>query len=546
MSEQQSDIAEARLILTKHGFRGIVELLLHPVLVPLYVIAAWVKSLWESRILLWGQWSRYHGFHASNAINSLFYRTQWININRYGQLSRSPIVGLGDYSLSNWWHLSSLASYIYANAGAVTTLLGTLFWALSHLIWFQTTNWSWVLLITAIVLFSSTAYLMAFARQNYQILGWMWLPIAFYGLLNDQIVIAVLAFFAAALMGLTALFVSIILVFAHVLYTGSFNLLLVLLPAVAVTTLKFIPILKTGGLKSSVFMIGKLIGFFHVDVRYKRKSMRIGFKNTYFLLLYAFSLFLILLDTGNMPVLLSVVYCLFLLNQLFIRFADDQSLIILFVGVAAAEGLGMGGWLSLAGILIAANPVPFMLDGGDYKNRDNLSKPYEYKPFDTEPLLSDLRFFLDVRPGSRVLFAFDDPGDDYRKIFDGYRILLEAPLVIAAEKEFHLFPDWYAVSQTNYKDAPSFWGRDISIVIKNMLFWKADYVIIYQDSDTELDPSWKVSEFKEVSKFSWAKQEKYMRGVKPYSGKTPDWWLLKYQGAVSDSGSGSGSSTGTA
>src|SRR3972149_4205653 len=90
LSNLQSDVAKLKAIISKLGFWGFVELLFHPILVPLYVIPAWVRSLWASRILLWGQWSRYHGFHAQNAINNLFYRTQWININRYGHLSKSP------------------------------------------------------------------------------------------------------------------------------------------------------------------------------------------------------------------------------------------------------------------------------------------------------------------------------------------------------------------------------------------------------------------------------------------------------------------------
>ncbi len=529
MSKQETEIAKAKDIIRKLGFRDIVELLLHPVLVPLYVIPAWAKSLWTSRILLWGQWSRYNGFHAHNAINYMFYRTQWININRYGQQSKSPIVGLGDYSLGNWWHLSSLASCIYANAGAVTTLLGTLFWVLNHLIWLQTEScWWWVLLITTVLMFSTTTYLMAFALQNYEMLVWMWMPIALFGLLNNQIVIATFAFFAAALMGISALFVSIFIIIAHVFYTGNIYLLLVLLPAVAATTFKFIPILKTGGLKSSVLMVGKAIGFFHVDVRYKRKSMRLGLFNIYFLLLYAFALALIWRDTVNPPVLLLTIYGLCLLNQLFIRFADEPSLMVLFVGVAVAQVLkGAGGWLSFVGLVIAANPLPFIIVGG-YKKEDRLCGLHEYKPFDTESLLSDLYNFLDVRPKSRILFAFDDPGDDYGKVFDGYRVLLEAPLVVAAEKEVHLLPDWYAVAETNYSGAPNFWGRTPGEVYANAKKWNADYVIIYQDSGSEIDGSWN-KHFLVISEFDWGYWIKGLRGQSLLTAnkEPPKWWMLQ-------------------
>ena len=38
---------------------------------------------------------------------------------------------------------------------------------------------------------------MAFVRQNYQILGWMWLPTALYGVSSEQWALASFAWFAA-------------------------------------------------------------------------------------------------------------------------------------------------------------------------------------------------------------------------------------------------------------------------------------------------------------------------------------------------------------
>ena len=100
------------------------ELELYPVFVICRVPVTWFKSLWGARILLKGQQSSYMGFNPRNAINSLFYQAQWINSDRYGRTGRSPVIGLGSYSLKNWFHLPLLASYIYAHARAVTTLAG--------------------------------------------------------------------------------------------------------------------------------------------------------------------------------------------------------------------------------------------------------------------------------------------------------------------------------------------------------------------------------------------------------------------------------------
>ncbi|TAN42073.1 MAG: hypothetical protein EPN22_13540 [Nitrospirae bacterium] len=528
MSEQKAEIAKAMDIISRLGLRGVVELLFHPVLLPLYVFPAWIRSLWASRILLWGQWSKYHGFHAHNALNCLTYRTQWININRYGRISKSHTLGLGGYSIANWWHLSSIASYIYANAGAVTTLLCTIFWVSGHLLWLQATSWKWVLILTTILMFSTTSYFMAFARQNYQMLSWMWLPIALYGLLNGEMVIAIFAFFAAALMGITALFVSVFMVIALALQKDNLYMLLVLLPALAVTVFKFMPVIKTGGLRSSLFMISKAVGFVHFNARLKRKAMRFNLFNLYFLLLYGISLSLIWSGSERVPVLLLVAYLLFLMNQRFMRFADEESVIMVFVTVAMSYALmAPASVVVVFGLIAAVSPLPIVLSWPKPKASGSFLRLIDYSPFDITNLYEAIQKFLSVPQGARILFAFNDPIDEYEKIFDGQRFLIELPLVVASEKQIHLFPDWYAVSETNYPEAPSIWGRDPVAVERNAKYWGAQYVIVYQEAG-DLESQWN-EKFDLVSVFSWKDWEAELRGDVLWYGysKPPVWFLLK-------------------
>lgn len=509
--------------LGKLSRRDGLEILFHPVIVPIAIIPAWAKSLWASRVLFWGQWSRYPGFHAHNAINSLFYRTQWINIDRYGRLANSPIVGLGNFPLSNWWHLSSLASYFYAYAGAVTTLLGTLFLVFSHLIWLQSANWIWVVVVTAVFFLSSTAYVMAFARQNYQILAWMFVPIGLFGLVNGQWVVGAAAFLLAAMLGVTAFVVCAYLVLIFAIYSANFQMLWTMLPAALAVSIKLLPLFVKGNTRESLLNMGKLIGLIHVKVRYKRKSMRLNLFNLYFLMLYGISLGLIWIAKQEIPIFLFGSYLLFLLNQRFMRFADDQSMILTVVVAAVLEVLvAPFNWLALLGLVVAVNPILKPLQAGGYVS------PQIFTPFDTEPLLKKLRDFLSIPSGAKVIFAFDEPQGEYEKIFDGYRILLEAPLVVAAEKNIHLFPDWYAVFETNYEGAPSIWGRSVEEVRQNMNYWQADYAIIYQDSGSELSSIWRDA-FEVVSEFDWLTvfDEECVRGIIAKPLNSPQWWLLK-------------------
>lgn len=508
----------------KLNFSEWLQIFLHPFLIPFTMIPAWSKSLWNSRILLWGQWSRFHGFHASNAINSLFYRTQWININRYGQLGNSPIVGLGNFPLSNWWHLSALASYLYANAGAVMTLLGALFLVLSHLIWIQSASWVWVLIVTGLFLFSSTAYVMAFARQNYQILAWMFIPVGLYGLLNGQWVVAAAAFLIAAALGVTAYVVSIYLVLIYAVYSSNYPMLWLMLPASIAVSIKMVPLFVKDNARESLMNMAKLIGLIHVKVRYKRTSMGFGLFNVYMLMLYGLSLSLVWLAKQEVPIFMLGAVVLFLINQRFLRFADDQS-VVLFVAMAAVVEVLIApfNWLALAGLVILLNPVLKFFQAGEYV------VPIIFSPFDIEILLIKLREFFDcISSGERVLFSFNDPQGVYDNIFDGYRILHEAPLAVAAERKIHLIPDWYAVMETNHDAAPPIWGKSVGEVRRNMNYWQAKYAIIYQGSGTQLSSEWR-DQFEVVAEFDWLSvyEEKIILETISKSLKPPKWWLVK-------------------
>jgi len=510
--------------LEKLNFDNWVQILLHPVLIPFAMIPAWFKSLWNSRILLWGQWSRYHGFNAQNAINSLFYRTQWISINRYGRLANSPIIGLGKFPLSNWWHLSSLASYFYANAGAVTTLLGLLFLVLSHLIWIQSASWVWVLIVTALFLFSSTSYIMAFARQNYQILAWMFIPVGLYGLLNSQWIVAAAAFLIASVLGVTAFVVSIYLVLIYVVYSSNYQMLWLMLPASIAVTIKMVPLFVKGNARESLMNMAKLIGLVHVKVRYKRTSMGFGLFNVYMLMLYGFSLGLVWLAKQDVPIFMFAAVVLFLINQRFLRFADDQSVVLTVAMAAVVEILiAPFNWLALAGLVIVLNPILKFFQAGEYV------VPIISSPFDTEKMLIKLHDFFDcISSGERVLFSFNDPQGVYENIFDGYRILYEAPLVVAAERKIHLIPDWHAVLETNHENAPPIWGKSVDEVRSNMNYWQANYAIIYQDSGTQLSNEWR-DQFEVVAEFDWLSvyEEKIILETISKSLKPPKWWLVK-------------------
>jgi hypothetical protein len=510
-----------------------LELFFYPIFLIWRMPIAWTKSLWEARILLNGQWHRYMGFHPKNAINSLFYRTQWINLDRYGRKGVSPILGLGQYPLKNWFHLSLLSSYIYANAGAVTTLLGTLFWVFSHLIWIDSVGPLHVLVITMILFFSTTAYAMAFARQNYQILGWMWLPMALYGVSSEQWALASFAWFAAGMAGITPVFFAVPIMIMMSLMSESWLPILVLIPALILTASRLLPLILEGGLSSALTNIAKMIGMTQRKVRYNREMNRLGIFTLYFFGLYLFSSLIFWWMSDSPPILLLLGALLFLINQRFLRVADEQSLIVLVSSLFVFTSMQFDAqWLTLVTLWIALSPMGFFLSIQQLKEESGVTKVLINAPFDFTKLQAGLNAFLAPVPeGQRIYFAFNDPDNRYSNIFDGYRVIHEAALCLAADKEVHIFPDWYAVAETNFEGAAQCWGRSVREVVSNCERWDANYAIIYQEAGSNIDPLW-LDGFQCLSEFDWADYLHFLRGacLWPKDKPTPKFFLLRRSG----------------
>lgn len=515
----------------KRGVLGVLELIFSPFLTPIFLVPAWLKSLWNSRVLLYGQWSKYHGFHPRNAINCFFYKTQWLNLDRYGRCGISPVIGLGNYPLSKWFHLTMFSSCLYANAGAVVTLGGTLIWVLSHLVWLSVASWQWVAVVTLLLFFSSTTYAMAFVRQNYNILGWMWLPIGFYAVATNQYALAAFMWLLASFASFTAVVTVTIMLFFMTIFERDLFIGLTIVPALLKLFFHFLPLLRTGGVVSSIFNTAKLIGLVSKkQTKYKRSSAILSHLNVYFIFLYGLACIFLWIGTGNFPRYPVIAFIMFILNQIKFRFADEQSIVMFLSGIGAFTLMQYprGGALIFS-ILFLLNPAPFSLGVGCLKRGRGFFPIDALKPFDHSFLLFAMRKFLSpVEKGSRVLFAFNDPMDLYDSLFDGYRVILELPLFVASERGFSLFPDWYCIAETNYKNAPDCWGRTIEDVLRNTNQWGVKYTIIYTLDSAQLEDGWS-KYFDIVGEFDWSDWTDLFGDSLPW-GQTesvPKWWLLK-------------------
>jgi hypothetical protein len=528
------------------GAAGLVEALLYPVLTPLFVALAWARSLWAARVLLRGRWERYRGFHPQNALTSFFYASQWLNLSRYGRGGRSPVVGLGDYPLSRWFHISRLSSCLYAHAGAVCTLLGTLSWIVLHLIWLDALAAAWVTAVVGLLFCSSTAYAMAFTRQNYNILGWMWLPIALYAVHQSQWTLAALAWLAASLASITVVAAAVPLMAVHAWAGGGFEPLLALLPALVKVASHLLPSGAGGESKRALGVMGRVIGALPTGVRYRRTSMRLRPFSAYFALIYAAGCALLWLDHGA-PLLPLAALALFLMNQVWLRFADEQSVIVMFASVFVAHALlSQPSVLAVIALVVVLNPLPVFLGLCSSERDGTVVRVQPQAPFDHYPLQCALdTFFATVAAGRRVLFAFDNPDDIYENVFDGYRTLLELPLYVCAARGVHLFPDWHAVAETNYPGSPDFWGRTPDDVLANAMRWQATHAVVYVDAGNGLDAVWARHGFECVGTFDWSPWAAALSGHALWrAARPPCWYLLRVPEPVT-AGSDANRSGGT-
>ena len=501
-----------------------LRVFLYPIFLIIEIPAAWIKNIYYSQRILKGNISNYIGFLPYNSICSLFYVTQFINLKREGRAGHSKYLGLGDYSLSNWFYHSNLALKIFSKAGALSTLYGVIFWNLSNFLWLKEVSYIWVITLVIFFFISSTSYSMAFARQNYQILAWMWLPLALFNTFQGNFIIASILWMIIAALGITPIVLSIPSIFLIAINNNSFYPII----EIFFTSIIFLPrlflIFKSGELIKSILNTSKWLGFLNHQTKYSRTIKGINIKNIYFLAIYLLPIICIYLTNGEISIFLICIVIQFILNQTKFRLADEESYYVLFstwlllVCINSEPSIFL-----LISFLIAINPL------GVFLSIQHLGEPIlNFKPFDHTVITKPIdNLFSFIPTEERIIAAFRNPENKYENIFDGYRTIIEAPLYIAAKRKIHLFPDWYAIYETNYLGSPDFWGIEPYEVKNNCIKWNSKYALIYQETGTKLNSKWNAN-FTLISEFDWGKYLSFFE-IKPWPKNvyTPKWFLLK-------------------
>jgi len=522
----------------RYGYINLTRIVFYPITLLLWGPYRLFVTLWNARVLANGKWSNYIGFKVDTSINHLFYWTQAVNIDRYGRNGVSPHLGLGDYYLGKWWHLSLPSTYLYKSWGAILPLYSLFAWLSIHFLWLDGTSveYLWGFIVLGLALIGTTFFAQAFSMQNYNAAGWVFFPLGVWGLVNGHYLIAALTWMAAGFGSMTVVVLASMLTILFIFQIGSPIVLVTIFPAGFKLLLHLYwgrrideNAKKKVNLKDSLSQIAKAIGLINVGIKYQRKSSKkLSLTFIYFLLLYLQYGLIQWVVEGQYVWLWLGGVCIFITNTLFARFADPQSIYIMMFSLATFMTLTQQNIWLLISYWFVVSPIPNVFGDGSREKMPDTPKPL--KPYCIRQLIECLeKFLVKVNSNEKVLFAFDDPNNTYENIFDGYRVLFEAPLYVATEKRIHMFPDWWAVLDNNYCGAKEFWGRDVMSVNKNVKEYQPDYVIVYQESGSKLCEDFPNNGYTLISELDWNRLANELEFEKPWldTCSTPKWWLLK-------------------
>jgi len=465
-------------LVDRYGSKELFLLVFYPIFLPLIMLKETSLSVYNIiKALLSYQWSFLSGNDQNNAYNNFFYYIQDYNIQKFGRYGKSNLLAGGHFSLKNWFHTTPFSLRMQASFGTTFIMFFAMcFWLLSWVVLYQGSPNLWILL----VVFFSTLFFATFIEiQNYNILGWMLYPIFLIYLRNENYLVLSIVLFLIALSSFTAFFIASILVVISSIYMEDYYLLLCLIPGGIKWVIPVLISMKEGALAK---MIGAIGG--HEKVKYSRQSdkniniqklylfgMQLAFL-IYFILLYRFSI---------ASILLAIVIGLFIINETFVRFADQQSFYLAYLSISVFCLLETNeiDFRLLAIYVLSIYPVYGLMLNVAPRGKSFIS-PGIRKPFSTEKTIRDLQsLYKDIPEKSKLLIAYKNPDGQYGNIFNGYRIFNEPLQYAATLKNICLLPDWYMVFENNKEnDDESFWVSCESDAVNYMKKNDIEYLLV--------------------------------------------------------------------
>ena len=465
----------------KFGRKGVIAIFLYPLIILPMTMYALLRSLLNIVLsLLNNRWSNLTGNNEHIALNNYFYIVQHLNINRFGRYGTSPFLSASKgFSLKVWFHVMPFSLRVQARMGTVAMIFfAMLFWILGWFVYVEPSISNFFVIFLAV--FSTYFFANFVDGQNYNVLAWMCLPLAFFTLFEQSYYFYAALLFFMSFCSFTAIFVMSAITAVIALYNFDFYLILAFIPAGLKVAIPVLVTLSKGGLKK----VGGTIGV-HDDVKYVRQDKKITLPfllTLFFNLLFSISYFY-LHGVNNFLILQLTISVLFVANSLVSRFADTQTFYILFLSVFCFSMLlnKDPDFILFCTYFLAINPLYFILG---YHPLSNPVYPNARTPVNTAPVLSKIAALADlIEDKGRTLFLFENPQGKYDKLFSGGRPAAEPFYYVFQTKDLALFPDWYYVFEKNSKSDTDliWWNNSVEQLKSGIALYQADYILTHDE-----------------------------------------------------------------
>lgn len=463
----------------KYGYKGFLYLFLHPLLILPLNIYALIGSLYNIiKALNKYEWKYLSGNTVLTALNNYFYYIQDLNIQRFGRYGISNLLAGGYFSLKTWFHTMPTALRFQSSFGTVFMLFFAMcVWIVS---WFFIIDYNLSnFIILFIAIFSTYFFANFIDGQNYNVLAWMFLPIAFFALFGKNYLLYGLIIFIMSFLSFTAIFIFGIISFVFAIYWQDYLVFIATIPAIIKALIPVIVSLREDAIRK----VGKIIGIFNSKVKYQRSDKKIGIVFLYFLFLNIIFIlnYYIRFGIDNYFILQVTILLLFIINYTISRFADSETLWIFFLTIYVFSLINKNlNTIDYIILYFSINPVYVFLGYGS----KNSITPDIRNPYNTKKLINHIINMLSkVEPNQKVWFVFKNPNNQYSSIFDGYRQIIEPFEYCANKLNLVLFPDWYYIFEHNdyEKDNDIIWFDNIQNFEDKLKALKVKYFISYMD-----------------------------------------------------------------
>lgn len=462
--------------------------------------------------------SEYCALSPYRAINSTFYYVEELMLNRYGHNGYSFEYSLGR-SMKNFFYFTRASLFIFKNlGGALTTIIFYFFLAFSLLIVYYYNILGKVsilgFIILIIALFSTTSYYLAFEGQNYNIIGWSMFPLLIGSLISQNWIITTFILLIISFCSFTAAIIAINICIIIGLILTQIIPFLVTIPATIKIGSHFMPIIS-----DSLSELRKVLTFIGFNSTGKEKRKREHFKslfiavNGYFFGLYAiFTISYGMLLQWNSPIgkqlffILIFILLLHIINSFIARFADRQTIHMLFFVIATMCALNINKIEILIPFLISINPHPLSLGFTGDIDKVSLFFVPKRKPYSIRPILELLDLFFQVIPlKSRLIELHEFNDNDYLSVFKKLRPIHEIILYSANLKSINIVPDFIAIMDSWNLNMPlsKILKQNPTDAIKACETLGSPYVMILVDNKTYNENEWTKYNFLEISRLNW-------------------------------------------